>query len=75
MSHTIKLKKLCNGKDLERVDNKLFMNSLNSLKALPGYQTTKAKYAADTHPFFSSKHFEITTKFKNTEIPVNWAQL
>jgi hypothetical protein len=73
MSHTIKLKKLCKGKDLDVVDNKLFMQSLNSLKAMPGYQTTKAKYADETKPFFSSKNFEVNTKFKNVELPANLA--
>ena len=73
MSHTIKLKKLCKGKDIEHVDNKLFMSSLQSMKALPGYQTTKAKYASETKPFFQSKNFEITSKFKNFELPSNKA--
>jgi hypothetical protein len=73
MAHTIKLKKLCHGKDLDHVDNKVFLHSLHSLKALPGYQSTKAKYAADTKPFFQSKHFEVNTKFKNVELPSNLA--
>ena len=70
MAHTIKLKKLCH---FDHVDNKVFLHSLHSLKALPGYQSTKAKYAADTKPFFQSKHFEVNTKFKNVELPSNLA--
>ena len=73
MAHTIKLKQLCKGKDLKHVDNKLFMSSLHSMKALPGYQTTKAKYASETKPFFQSKNFELTSKFKNFELPSNQA--
>jgi hypothetical protein len=73
MAHTIRLKKLCKGKDLEHVDNKVFMASLKSMNALPGYQTTKATYAGDTKPFFQSKNFEVTSKFKNFELPSNQA--
>ncbi len=71
MSHSIRLKSLCGGKDMSRVDNRLFMSSLQSLQAMPGYHTTKAKYAADIKPFFKSKNFEITTKFRNVELPTN----
>ena len=49
------------------------MSSLHSMKALPGYQTTKAKYASETKPFFQSKNFELTSKFKNFELPSNQA--
>jgi len=70
MSQTIKFKKLCNGKDMQLVDNKLFMQSLGQMKCMPGFQTVKAKYQADTKPFFDSKtSLEFTTKFKNVEFP------
>jgi hypothetical protein len=74
MTHSIRLKKLCNGKDMDRVDNRLLISSMQSMKALPGYSTTKAKYQMDTMPFFKSKNVEINTKFKNVELPANLIQ-
>jgi hypothetical protein len=38
---SIKLKKLCKAKNLELVDNKTLMQSMNTLKCMPGYQTVK----------------------------------
>lgn len=70
MSQTIKFKKLCHGKDIQIVDNKTFMHSINQMKCMPGFQTVKSKYAPDAKPFFDSKtNLEITTKFKNVEFP------
>lgn len=70
MSQTIKFKKMCNGKDLQIVDNKTFMHSINQMKCMPGFQTVKAKYAPETKSFFDSKtNLEIVTKFKNVEFP------
>ena len=70
MSQTIKFKKMCNGKDIQIVDNKTFMHSINQMKCMPGFQTVKAKYAPDTKAFFDSKtNLEIITKFKNVEFP------
>jgi|LauGreDrversion4_2_1035121.scaffolds.fasta_scaffold120860_1 NADPH-dependent 7-cyano-7-deazaguanine reductase QueF len=70
MSKTVKFKKLCNGKDIQIVDNKTFMSSLHQMKCMPGFQTVKAKYAPDTKAFFESKtNLEIMTKFKNVEFP------
>lgn len=74
MSQTIKFKKMCNGKDIQIVDNKTFMHSINQMKCMPGFQTVKAKYAPDTKAFFDSKtNLEIITKFKNVEFPSSGA--
>lgn len=74
MSQTIRFKKMCNGKDMQIVDNKTFMHSINQMKCMSGYQTVKAKYAADAKPFLDSKtNLEIMTKFKNVEFPSSGA--
>jgi hypothetical protein len=53
---------------MQLVDNKVFMQSLGQMKCMPGFQTVKAKYQADTKAFFDSKtNLEFTTKFKNVE--------
>ena len=52
------------------MDNKLFIQSIGQMKCMPGFSTVKAKYQADTKPFFENKtNLEFTTKFKNVEFP------
>ena len=69
MSKSIRLRQLCNGKSADKVDNRLYMQSLDKMQCLSGFQTVKAKYAQDAKPFFSAKSkFDISAKYEKVEV-------
>ena len=35
---------------------------------MPGFQTTKSKYANETKPFFQAKNYEVKSTFKKADI-------
>ena len=68
MAKTLRIQKLCNSNNMEKVENRVYMQSLDRVACITGFNSVKAKYANDTLPFFASKNFSMSTKFNQFEV-------
>lgn len=68
MAKTLRILKLCNTNNMEKVDNRVYMESLARVACITGFNSVKSKYQNGTIPFFTSKNFSMSTKFNNFEV-------